>query len=109
MKDCIDCIHWKSTGEEDYQGNCGLYSVTCITAIFNHKTPTNFTNKNESNPVSELKSEGGDSRVKRSTAFPSDKELVKAQLSRQRQTPLYLDMRTLTDKSKKELRKRRRK
>ena len=105
MNKCIDCLHWHSSGDQPYQGYC-ITSATCV----NTKNHPRFTPKAEVNPIPEMRlRQGGDIQAKGRTAFISDEDIVKALQSRQRETPLYQDMRTLTDESKKELRKERRK
>ena len=98
-KYCLNCAHWKDDG-------CALQSVDCITALFNNKKPTRFLAKDEVEPVSEIKQGGDVYKAKNDLAFMTDEYLVKAQQSRQRQNPMYPDVRTLTDESKKQLRKR---
>ena len=107
MKHCIDCYFWESTGTEPYRGYCKLGSVNCITAIFNHQSPTRFLGKNNVKPISEP-IKGGKDETKGRIAFMTDEEMVKAHQNRRKQNPIYPDMRTLTEESKAELRKLRR-
>ncbi len=112
-KDCIDCIHWHSTGDEEYQGYC--YSSECSTAVCNHKTLTRFMSKNEVDPISEIKlKQGGRGEIKITNMSTlslevkmSDEDFVKARCSKKRQNPIHPDVRELTDESKQLTRKRR--
>ena len=98
---CIECAHWKSTGKE----HCGLYSLTCT----NSKTHPNFLGKSEVKFIPKIRlNQGGRNKVKGQTAFINGEELSKALQSRARDIPMYPDMRQLTDESKKELRRIRR-
>ena len=104
---CIDCAHWKQTGEEPYQGDCMMYSVSCATAVMNKTTLPWFLKKEDAKVIREPI--GSDVRkVKKNEIFMNDEEYVKAQKSRQEYVQ-YPDMRQLTDASKKLLRRGRKK
>ena len=97
---CVDCVHWKQTGEEPYQGNCWMYSGICATAVMNKTTLPWFLKKEDAKIIREPI--GDDVRkVKKNEIFMNDEEYVKAQRNRQSQPVLYPDMRQLTDESKK--------
>ena len=104
MKYCIDCTHWKSTGTEPHQGCCGLRSISCI----NSSSKPNFLDKEDVKHIPERLKKGDRDKVKGQTAFINGEELAKALQSRQRDIPMYPDMRQLTEESKKELRRVRR-
>ena len=97
MKECNDCIHWHSTGTEPYQGYC-MTSAECVNA----KNHPRFLDKNDE-PIPEIKHWSTD-KVRGHIAFTNTDS---AGISRKRQSPVYPDVRTLTDESKKLLRKRR--
>ena len=109
MRECLDCYFWKQDAET--QGHCGIFSVSCITAVFNKTTLTRFLEKTEVTPVSEPKSIGGEDekKVKGEGVFMGAEYLTSAQRNRQSQGTTYADMRELTDESKKMVRKRRKK
>ena len=103
MRKCVDCSHWKQTGEEDYQGHCGLYSITCINTI-NHPS---FLTNDKVELVSEIRINQGEiNKIKGTIAWIDTNS---ATTSRKKQFSSYPDMRQFTDESKKELRKQRRK
>ena len=39
---CYNCVCWKWSGVTSSSGYCSLYSVSCITAVFNHEKPPRF-------------------------------------------------------------------
>ena len=108
MKKCIDCIHWNSTGEQEYQGHC-IISVECV----NSKNHPRYLNKKDVIiPIykPKLKHEDNIEIKTRSMTIPqvrhvmSNKELANAAENRRTQNPDYPDIRTLTDESKKKIR-----
>ena len=107
-KNCIDCIFWHSTRLESYQGYC-IISIDCI----NLPKRPRFVNKYEvvqrelaeqKKSISEIKS-SHDIGIKGKIAFIDTES---ASITRRQQSVVYPDMRQLTDKSKEELRKLRR-
>ena len=105
MSKCFECYHWEQDGTEPYQGHCKLYSINCITAVFNGKAPTSFLAKDDVESILEPKLKGGEKRVKGELIFMNDEYLVKAAQSKRLQNPIYPDMREPTDESKKMIRK----
>lgn len=61
--------------------------------------------KDEAKPIPGIMKIGGEDKI-RGRNVVSDENIVKAHQNRQRHTPIYPDMRTLTDESKKLLRRR---
>ena len=103
MRKCIDCYFWYPTGLEPYQGYCKLGSIECITAVFNHKPPTRFLEKDDDQTIPKPQRDEEGKIGRRS--IMSSEETADAQRSRMSNIPQYPDMRTLTDESKAELRK----
>ena len=104
MRICIDCIHWKPTGERPYEGFC-MTSVICTNS---ESHLSRFTSKTEMSIPKKIFMTG-EPKVKGRIAFMTNEDLTKAIYSKQKQSPEHPDMRELTDESKKELRKGRRK
>jgi len=98
---CWDCGHWKSKGNgELYAGRCMLQSCDCATAIINRTKPPYFLPKElivgtKLPIIVRQNSMDGYSM--------SVKALVGASENRNRQNPMMVDVRELTDESKKEL------
>ena len=41
------CRFWVQTGENEYQGDCGLCSCTCLTTVFNGLNPPRWWAKEQ--------------------------------------------------------------
>ena len=102
QKICQNCFFWNET-------HCGLYSVSCATALFTGKNPTRFLAKEDAKIVIEPILRDSDYSVKRirkcEEAFMDAKEYGQARDNKRRYDPAYPDMRELTDESKLVMRK----
>ena len=109
MLKCKECNFWNQTGEEQYRGYCGLYSVNCITEVTHGRTPTRFMDKDEAITISALRLKGSEKyNMESSPIFMSNEHRTKALENRRRNTPIYPDMSELTDESRRMLRRLRR-
>jgi len=47
-RNCYNCLHFKQTGDQYYQGYCALYSCDCATLVLNHEPPIRWMLKEDS-------------------------------------------------------------